>query len=148
MRVDGIAAAERPATLPAIVQATTATGKVVWTRYLPATTALPDLSGFVQVAEAEQQQQLPPAIALYREEEARRSRDQTRIALGLTGAGLVTLSGLLYLTHANELSDFYDPETPPDELDRLYRSSNTTATLSAVNLVAGAGFVTLALVIR
>jgi len=115
VRVDGIPSRSRPLTVPSIVQLTTATGRVLWSSYVPAMAELPSLEVF---APEGSHVDLAPARALYLDDEVRRKRTGQQRALVLAGSGLVLASGLLWQTNRNAVSDYYAPETSPEYLER------------------------------
>ncbi|MEZ4318388.1 MAG: hypothetical protein R3F61_12830 [Myxococcota bacterium] len=137
LRIDGIASSARPATLPGIVQLLTPTGRHLWTRYVPAEAPLPDLAGLGLAAGEDAESQLPPALALYRQDERKRSRSNLRRGLQMGGAALLVGSGLMYGLNARHVADYRDPTEPPEGLASARIAANRAATASAGLLVLG-----------
>ncbi len=137
LRVDGLVATSRPATLPFIVQAVAPSGEVLWTRYIPGGVSLPDLGFLVQEATRIEENRLPPALAEYRRYGAQQQRSRTARALQFGGATAIVGAGLLYGLNARQVGQYNDPTTPPDRIEPLRVAANRSATGSLALAVVG-----------
>jgi hypothetical protein len=136
MWVDGLQTDRRPATLPTIVQLVDPRGEVVWTRFVPATVALPPLDT-LEVEVVDPLAGFAPAMAVYKAAERRERVLARRRGLRYLGFGaLVGTAGMLVANAAYSVS-FYDPRTHPDRLQGRQRATNAT-------FVAGVAFGTVA----
>ena len=139
LAVDGTIASTRPAALPSIVQVATPTGAVLWTRYVPGGSSLPDLSGVAQAARARAAAALPPAQQLYLAVARRQARRDRRIGMLLGGVVALTVSGAFYVDNANAAADYRDPITPHADLPAMRQRANRSATASSLFLMGGVG---------
>ncbi|MCB9678997.1 MAG: hypothetical protein H6737_28105 [Alphaproteobacteria bacterium] len=137
LRVDGIVADARPSTQPSIVQAVSPTGRVLWTGYVPGGVPLPDLGWLAAQAGDDAASRLPPALALYRQDEAGRRRTNLGRGLQLGGAALLVGSGLAYGLNAKHVGEYKRATTPPEDLPEIRAAANRAATAGTALLVLG-----------
>lgn len=137
--VDGTPTSSRPAALPSIVQVTTRSGEVLWTRYVPSSVVLPDLTFLAVVARQREEAALPPGEAVYLDLSRRQARANRRTALVI--GGVVALSGgaALFARNVRLAGDYGDPAVNPARLPELRRNVNQTAAGSSVLLGVGVG---------
>jgi hypothetical protein len=148
LTVDGVPSSVRPAALPTIVQLSEPSGVVLWTRYVPPGTRLPDFSSLAVRAEELHRSTLSPARLRYLEEGERRAWVARRTGLFAASAAAFTVSGALYLENTAAHGEWLDLDTPQSRLSGLQQRVFWTATGSSAALVAGSGLLLTALVAR
>lgn len=145
--VDGMGGRMRPASLPSIVQVSTPSGEVLWTRYVPAGAGLPDLTSLGREAAARAAAQVPPAERLYLDAAARRRRRNQRASLIIGSTLSLSTSALFYARNVQLVSEFNDPITRNDRRPELRRQANQAATLSSAFFIGSVGLLGAAVVL-
>lgn len=138
--VDGLETRRRPATLPSIVQVTAPNGKVVWTRFVPATVPLPSLQHLV-VGDFDPLADLSPGMVFYKQAEAIETRLSRRRFVRYAGLASLVGSAGLVVANSSYSTSFNDPNLHPSKLQGRQRAVNATFAASTVLAVAGFGAV-------
>ncbi len=136
--VDGIRSRQRPAALPSIVQVTSPSGMVLWSRYVPPGGVLPELSRFTTTSLELEAELTPPALALYHEEGRRRKNRRRRDALWGIGGLLMGASGIAFAANTEAFYEYNQPYWSEERLERLRLGANVAAGTSTGLFVGGA----------
>jgi len=146
--VDGLRARERPAALPSIVQVSTPSGVILWTRYIPEGGKLPALEGFTAESARVERDLLPPGSAMYLDHQERRSLRTKRGILVVSSAMALAGSAGLYFGNSVASQTYLHPATPVDERNRYRRIANANGVGSMALFFTGTGLGLGAVLIR
>ena len=146
--VDGLPSSARPAALPSIVQISSNSGWILWTRFVPPGGSLPDLEGFQEQAVAIERDLLPPARAVYQKAEAQRLRRNRRAGFAISSAVAMTGAATLYLVNTSVVAQYESGRKQYDVRPTLRRQANVSAVGGTVLLVGGVGLGVAAALVR
>ena len=135
--VDGIRSRQRPAALPSIVQVTSPSGMVLWSRYVPPGGDLPELTRFSSASKELEAELTPPALARYNALGDRRKSRRKRDALWGIGGLLVGASGMAFAANTAAVYEYNQDAWSKDRLDGFRRSANVSAGVSAGLFASG-----------